>query len=339
MVFKYSLVHMFVIDLFDIHKYWLLINLFIVQAKLKADLKKALNLGSSFNSPISATTTTTSGQNAHTDSLTADGDFSKTASSSSTSSTLSSDTSPESLPPTSSLIGKSPQMKNTNNSDILGDIVEDVGTILFSTSVLNNSLSLLADVTQDVTESLLQPESDGASDKLVEQVYSQSGIDKENYQSNQFFSKLFDYLLPDSPEEHSNGTLSNGHHIPSFSKNNDNKMILGNLEKKIESVLSNQETDKDKLIEKNLAEELSSPASGKTSTTSTTSTLTKEAKDSGTSIEDMIYKKSQLPSSGLPYQQLLSIPPQQMIVVERMHSGARRFVILDFGAPVVLTGK
>lgn len=301
-------------------------------------MKKALHLSSSFNPSSISATTTSSGQNAHNDSLTADGDFTKTASSSSTSSTLSSDTSPEGLPPTSSLIGK-PQMKNANNSDILGDIVEDVGTILFSTSVLNNSLSLLADVTQDVTESLLQPESDSASDKLVEQVYSQSGIDKENYKSNQFFSKLFDYLLPDSPEEQSNGTLSNGHHIPSFSKNNDDKMILGNLEKKIESVLSNQETDKDKLIEKNLAEELSSPASGKTSTTSTTSTLTKEAKDSGTSIEEMIYKKSQFPSSGLPYQQLLSIPPQQMIVVERMHSGARRFVILDFGAPVVLTGK
>lgn len=43
-------------------------------------------------------------------------------------------------------------------------------------------------------------------------------------------------------------------------------------------------------------------------------------------------------SLGAPWQQLLSLPPQQMLVIERMHSGARRFVVLDFGAPVLLTG-
>ncbi|KAK7067356.1 hypothetical protein SK128_014936 [Halocaridina rubra] len=42
-------------------------------------------------------------------------------------------------------------------------------------------------------------------------------------------------------------------------------------------------------------------------------------------------------SVGTPWQQLLSLPPQQMLVIERMHSGARRFVVLDFGAPVLLT--
>lgn len=36
-------------------------------------------------------------------------------------------------------------------------------------------------------------------------------------------------------------------------------------------------------------------------------------------------------------QQLLVAPPQQVMVVERMQSGARRFVTLDFGAPVLLT--
>lgn len=36
-------------------------------------------------------------------------------------------------------------------------------------------------------------------------------------------------------------------------------------------------------------------------------------------------------------QQLLVSPPQQVMVVERMQSGARRFVTLDFGAPVLLT--
>lgn len=43
------------------------------------------------------------------------------------------------------------------------------------------------------------------------------------------------------------------------------------------------------------------------------------------------------PHQALPWQQLLVLPPQQVIVVERMHSGARRFVTLDFGQPILLT--
>ncbi|KAK9728572.1 Inhibitor of Apoptosis domain [Popillia japonica] len=43
------------------------------------------------------------------------------------------------------------------------------------------------------------------------------------------------------------------------------------------------------------------------------------------------------PNKTLPWQQLLVAPPQQVIIVERMHSGARRFVTLDFGQPVLLT--
>ncbi|XP_076164518.1 BIR repeat containing ubiquitin-conjugating enzyme isoform X2 [Ptiloglossa arizonensis] len=38
-----------------------------------------------------------------------------------------------------------------------------------------------------------------------------------------------------------------------------------------------------------------------------------------------------------PLGRLLCWPPQQALVVDRMHSGARRFVILDFGSPVLLT--
>lgn len=41
--------------------------------------------------------------------------------------------------------------------------------------------------------------------------------------------------------------------------------------------------------------------------------------------------------SSMPWQQLLVAPPQQVIVVDRMHSGARRHVTLDFGQPVLLT--
>ncbi|XP_022332916.2 dual E2 ubiquitin-conjugating enzyme/E3 ubiquitin-protein ligase BIRC6-like isoform X4 [Crassostrea virginica] len=41
---------------------------------------------------------------------------------------------------------------------------------------------------------------------------------------------------------------------------------------------------------------------------------------------------------GLPNAQtLLQQPPLQVLVIERMHSGARRFVTLDFGKPIVLT--
>ncbi|KAH9496163.1 Baculoviral IAP repeat-containing protein 6, partial [Bulinus truncatus] len=36
-------------------------------------------------------------------------------------------------------------------------------------------------------------------------------------------------------------------------------------------------------------------------------------------------------------QGLLQAPPPQVLVIERMHSGARRFVTLDFGKPIVLT--
>lgn len=42
-------------------------------------------------------------------------------------------------------------------------------------------------------------------------------------------------------------------------------------------------------------------------------------------------------SQTVPWQQLLIQPAQQVIVVERMHSGARRYVTLDFGQPVLLT--
>jgi baculoviral IAP repeat-containing protein 6 len=41
--------------------------------------------------------------------------------------------------------------------------------------------------------------------------------------------------------------------------------------------------------------------------------------------------------SVLPWHKLLSVPSKQMIVVDRMHSGARRQVTLDFGYHVLLT--
>ncbi|XP_033217381.1 baculoviral IAP repeat-containing protein 6 isoform X2 [Belonocnema kinseyi] len=71
------------------------------------------------------------------------------------------------------------------------------------------------------------------------------------------------------------------------------------------------------------------------------SAISKE-KSSGTNIgtstsknEDNSAKKRD--DINFPWGRLLCWPPQQALVVERMHSGARRFVILDFGSPVLLT--
>lgn len=42
-------------------------------------------------------------------------------------------------------------------------------------------------------------------------------------------------------------------------------------------------------------------------------------------------------STIMPWHKLLTTPAKQMIVVDRMHSGNRRYVTLDFGQPVMLT--
>lgn len=40
---------------------------------------------------------------------------------------------------------------------------------------------------------------------------------------------------------------------------------------------------------------------------------------------------------GIPWATLVTRPPQHTLVVERMHSGARRYIVLDFGHLVRLT--
>lgn len=55
-------------------------------------------------------------------------------------------------------------------------------------------------------------------------------------------------------------------------------------------------------------------------------------------IKDFIEQTNKEDSSTiLPWHKMLSAPSKQMIVVDRMHSGARRQVTLDFGYPVLLT--
>lgn len=85
---------------------------------------------------------------------------------------------------------------------------------------------------------------------------------------------------------------------------------------------------------KRKSEEDVSSLESKSSTPSAGHPQTKDTSNIGKKIPTAVQG-----SLGAPWQQLLSLPPQQMLVIERMHSGARRFVVLDFGAPVLLTGE
>ena len=91
-----------------------------------------------------------------------------------------------------------------------------------------------------------------------------------------------------------------------------------------------KETQQQKSHTKRKSEEDVSSLESKASTPSNGHPTNKEAGKKAPSVVQG--------SIGTPWQQLLSLPPQQMLVIERMHSGARRFVVLDFGAPVLLTG-
>lgn len=55
-----------------------------------------------------------------------------------------------------------------------------------------------------------------------------------------------------------------------------------------------------------------------------------------TKIQEFV-NNNQDDGTALPWHKLLSVPAKQIIVIDRMHSGARRFVVLDFGAPIILT--
>ena len=68
-------------------------------------------------------------------------------------------------------------------------------------------------------------------------------------------------------------------------------------------------------------------------TPTTTPTLTNEK------IQEFVAENnlSEDASVAIPWHKLLSFPPKQMIVIDRLHSGARRFITLDFGSPIMLT--
>ncbi|XP_068153762.1 baculoviral IAP repeat-containing protein 6 isoform X3 [Drosophila tropicalis] len=59
--------------------------------------------------------------------------------------------------------------------------------------------------------------------------------------------------------------------------------------------------------------------------------------DDATESEKIMRNLSANPCQPITWHKLLTPPPKQMIVIDRMHSGARRFVVLDFGQHILLT--
>lgn len=54
-------------------------------------------------------------------------------------------------------------------------------------------------------------------------------------------------------------------------------------------------------------------------------------------IQEFFEENNAYEETAFQWHKILSTPPKQTIVVDRMHSGARRFVTLDFGQPTMLT--
>ena len=82
---------------------------------------------------------------------------------------------------------------------------------------------------------------------------------------------------------------------------------------------------------------------GADATTGTAAEQTETAKEKPTSKASSSTTNSDGDNSNaqtahvFAWHKMLAPPPKQMVVIDRMHSGARRFVVLDFGSPVLLT--
>ncbi|KQS39320.1 uncharacterized protein Dere_GG17289, isoform B [Drosophila erecta] len=59
--------------------------------------------------------------------------------------------------------------------------------------------------------------------------------------------------------------------------------------------------------------------------------------DDATESEKITESLNANPCQPIAWHKLITPPPKQMIVIDRMHSGARRFVVLDFGQHILLT--
>lgn len=102
-----------------------------------------------------------------------------------------------------------------------------------------------------------------------------------------------------------------------------NKQVLTNEE--IEDMLIKEFEDKDSAQEQ--------PDAKSKANASSSTVFTAKVKE----FIDETNKEEENGSYILPWHKLLSTPAKQMIVVDRMHSGARRQVTLDFGYAVLLT--
>ncbi|CAK1549545.1 unnamed protein product [Leptosia nina] len=65
------------------------------------------------------------------------------------------------------------------------------------------------------------------------------------------------------------------------------------------------------------------------------STMDCDPQDKSDANEDKMFRDQD--QCGIPWAALVTRPPQHTLVVERMHSGARRYIVLDFGHTVRLT--
>lgn len=54
-------------------------------------------------------------------------------------------------------------------------------------------------------------------------------------------------------------------------------------------------------------------------------------------LQEMMSESMEESNAAYPWHKLLSLPTKQMVVIDRMHSGARRFITLSFGYLVKLT--
>lgn len=54
-------------------------------------------------------------------------------------------------------------------------------------------------------------------------------------------------------------------------------------------------------------------------------------------LQEIMAESMDESNAAYPWHKLLSLPTKQMVVIDRMHSGARRFITLNFGYLVKLT--
>ncbi|XP_030370289.1 baculoviral IAP repeat-containing protein 6 isoform X2 [Scaptodrosophila lebanonensis] len=79
------------------------------------------------------------------------------------------------------------------------------------------------------------------------------------------------------------------------------------------------------------------PVQSATSSTTVSDNIPETVEDDDAESEKIIQSLNANPSQPIAWHKIITPPPKQMAVIDRMHSGARRFVVLDFGQPTMLT--